>query len=117
MADKGGKKKAPAAKGGENRDRKCGKAWKQGKPPEARTPKKKARTPERVIKDEMIRAHRERRREDRKAEAARLKAEHEAEMAREALEAEQALLPTPVGVAVKTKRLAKKAAPAKRVKK
>lgn len=120
MADKKGQKKAAApAPTKASRTLKGGvtKAWKQGKPPEARIPKKKARTPERVIKDEQIRAHREKRREDRIAAAAQRKADEEAARVAEALEAELALQPTPVGVAVKTKRLAKKAAPKKAMKK
>lgn len=111
MADKKGQKKAAApAPTKASRTLKGGvtKAWKQGKPPEARIPKKKARTPERVIKDEQIRAHRERQREIRVAERARLKREAEEEAALEAAEAALALQPTPVGVAVKAKR-AKKA--------
>jgi len=78
------------------------KAWKEGKPPEARTPKKKVRSAERVRKDEEIRAFRERRREQRLAQLAQEKAD------REAAEAELALQPTPVGVAVKVKRERKK---------
>jgi len=99
MATQQGKKKVAGVR---NPDRRNGKAWKQGKPPEARIPRKKPRTVERMRKDEEIRAYRERRRQIQIASAAQRRAEQEAELNRQIEEAGGT--PNPAVVAKKTRK-------------
>lgn len=90
MADRQGKK---APSGNENRERNNHKAWKKGAdgrpaPPGVRVVKERVKTPERQLKDEIIREHRERRRE-LGIERARQRREAEKEIAdRQLLELE-----------------------------
>lgn len=72
MASKDGKKKPMAPF---NPERKNGKAWKQGQPPEKRKPKAQIKTEERQRRDREIHERRERRREEGMA---RRRAEREA---------------------------------------
>lgn len=85
MAKSNQSKKSASAKGGENKDRKNGKAWKKDK---FKTPR--VRTPERQEKDFMIRMARAKRRQEGMARhAAELEAAKEKAAAEEAELAER----------------------------
>jgi colicin import membrane protein len=86
MAEKAKKK----VTGERNKDRRNGKAWKEGQPPEKRKPKAVTKTVERQQRDAEIRRQREIKREARIAQrAAERTAREEAEIQRQAEERRQ----------------------------